>query len=121
MCVVVELWLYTMLRGLEYVDSCRDPSLDAEFHIGRTQPVTWETWFPLTWQGGIHHRDLVDFFSRPGRMAFMWKDIVAYVTPLSKTLPRLPFSVLGSTGNVAPRRAFLTGEVSCSQPSVQPC
>jgi hypothetical protein len=81
MCVIVEEWLYSTVRGIEYVDSCRDPGLDNQFHIGRTQPVTWETWFPLAWQGGIHHNDLVDFFSRPGRVAFMWKDTIDYVSP----------------------------------------
>ena len=92
MCMVVEEWLYTTVQGLEYVDSCHNPSLNAHFHIGRAHPDTWETLFPLAWQGGIHHWDLVDFFSRPGRMAFMWKDTVEYVTPLSKTLT--PTSVL---------------------------
>jgi hypothetical protein len=81
MCLVVEEWLHTTELGIQYVDTCRDPGLDHQFNISRSQPVTWETWFPLNWQGGVHHNDLVDFVSRPGRIAFIWKDTVDYVTP----------------------------------------
>jgi len=103
MWVVVEEWLFTTVRGLEYVDSCRDSSLDAQFHIGRTQPVTWETWFPLAWQGGVHHRDLVDFFSRPGHMVFMWKDTVDYITPyrLEQFTDSYPVSLGQVTANMS--------------------
>jgi len=36
-----------MKHGIEVVCNCHDPSLDNQFHIGCTQPVIWETWFPL--------------------------------------------------------------------------
>lgn len=93
MCLVVEEWLHTTALGIQYAYSCRDPGLDHQFIISRSQPVTWETWFPPAWLGGVHHNDLVHFFTRPGRIAFMWKDTIDYITPYRLELFTDPYLV----------------------------
>jgi len=81
MIKVVENWLHTTRRGVEYVYACREPLLDNQWNIPRGQVVTWHIWFPDGWHGGAGEADFYNFCTHPGMIAEIWKDTIDYVTP----------------------------------------